>query len=86
MTEEEQCWTGINLLYTCPNCHKPDRQTFVFLGGTYDDSALDKARERMAPCKRCKAALPQNLEHECSMTVGTLEQLRKAGYPVPSVQ
>jgi len=85
MDEQNQCWTGVILSYICPNCYKPDRQMFVVSGGTYDESQVYKARKDMAPCRSCKQSLPPNFEHEYDMTVGTLEQLRKAGYPVPPV-
>lgn len=73
------------LSYTCPNCHKSDYQMFVLAGGTYDESLIHKAWKDIAPCRVCKQPLPSKLEHEYDMIVGTLEQLRKAGYPAPTV-
>jgi len=85
MDEEEQCWTGVILIYVCPACHKPDRQVFVFEGGTYGSAPVSKAVDHMTPCKKCNAPLPKNLTIETDTVVATLEQLRKAGYPVPPV-
>ena len=82
---DEPLWTGVILAYVCPACHKPDRQMFVFQGATYDNAVLGKATEHMIPCRVCSATLPKNLTFEADICVGTLEQLRKAGYPTPLV-
>jgi hypothetical protein len=83
MDEQEQCWTGVILAYVCPACHKPDRQQFVFEGGTYGIEPVNKAAAHMTACRKCGAPLPKNLSLETDTVVATLEQLRKAGYPTP---
>jgi hypothetical protein len=81
----ETCWTGVILAYTCPNCGKSDRQRFVLEGGSYDQSVIRKAADRMTPCRACGKPLPKNLPLGTDIVVATLEQLRNAGYPVPPV-
>jgi hypothetical protein len=86
MREPEPTWVGVILAYVCPTCHKPDRQMFTFDVPKYDDRLiLSTAQGQMKPCKWCKAGLPKNLPLEVDLCPATLEQLRKAGYPVPPV-
>jgi len=85
MATEEPSWTGVILAYICPHCGKPDQQMFVFEEATYDNAILGRAAARMASCRTCNVPLPNGLTFETDICVATLEQLRKAGYPVPSI-
>jgi hypothetical protein len=69
MNEQEQCWTGVTLVYLCPTCHRQDRQLFVFEGGTYGIEPLRKAAACMMPCTHCNSRLPKNLEIETDTVV-----------------
>ncbi len=86
MMEPQPTWVGVILAYTCPTCHKPDRQTFVFVVPKYDSNhILSTAQAHMTPCRTCNAILPKNLLLETDICPATLEELRKSGYPVPPV-
>lgn len=82
---DEHSWTGVILAYICPACDTPGRQMFALEGGSYDNAVLNIAAARMTTCTRCRAPLPKGLTFETDICVAPLEQLRKAGYPVPSV-
>jgi hypothetical protein len=82
---DESSWTGIVLGYMCPTCGKSDQQKFVLEGASYNKSVLNKVRDQMASCRLCKAIPPQGTKFLYDITVGTLQQLRNAGYPTPSV-
>jgi hypothetical protein len=83
---EDESWTAVTLTYVCPNCGKHGRQVFVIADVGYD---LDKARlaawPLRSPCTQCKQRLPESLDIGIDATAGSLEQLRKAGYPTPPV-
>lgn len=84
---DEGTWVGVTLAYTCPACDKPDQQALVFYVERYDRNAiLGIVQERKGACRLCNTILPKNLSLEFDICSGTLEQLRKAGYPAPSVQ
>ena len=78
-------WTGVTLSYVCPSCRKPDRQMFVFEEATYDRTILSKASDKLAPCRRCHLILPKAIPLHTDIIVGTLEQLRNQGFPIPQV-
>jgi len=85
MTEDET-WTGVTLQYVCPNCGKQGQQVFVIDGVGWDEKkAAPAAWKERSPCKSCNEPLPDRLNIGVDICAGSLEQLRKAGYPTPPV-
>ena len=58
---------------------------FVFEEATYDKKILSKASAKMGPCRTCHLVLPKGIVLQSDIVVGTPEQLRNAGYPIPKV-
>jgi predicted RNA-binding Zn-ribbon protein involved in translation (DUF1610 family) len=86
-TMEDESWTGVILIYRCPNCGTDGMQKFVVHDAGYDiDKARRAAWKDRSPCKSCGTPLPENLYTAIDVTAASLEKLLKAGYPTPPVQ
>lgn len=83
---DDESWTGVKLQYICPNCRKHGSQMFVIEAVGWDtDKARRAAWKQRSPCRSCNKPLPENLGIGIDVTAGSLERLRKAGYPTPAV-
>lgn len=83
---EDESWTGVTILYRCPNCDKDGLQRFVIHDIGYDmDKARRAAWKDRSPCTGCSTLLPENLDMSIDVVATSLERLRKLGYPTPSV-
>lgn len=75
---------GITFSFVCPVCHKLNIEK-AGAGCPTDDP--EKLKQRLAmeglKCRNCKSPLPDGTQATIDVQPGTLESLKKAGFPFP---
>ena len=81
-TMEDESWTGVKIVYVCPQCRMHGRQFFaVEAVGLDREKARAAAWKQRSSCRSCNEPLPSNLDIDLDIIVASVDHLRKAGYP-----
>jgi hypothetical protein len=77
-------WFGVTYTFDCPQCSKVSSEKVAVNSDTNEPEKVNAAlkRERLF-CQNCSAPLQGKAKVMVNVQPGTLEQLRKADFPLP---
>ncbi len=81
---EQHYWFGITCSFVCPRCNKASSDKMGVSSTTSDPAKINrKLTHQKLCCEHCRFLIPDGTAVTADVKSGTLESLRKEGFPFP---
>jgi hypothetical protein len=79
-------WFGVTYTFTCPRCSRVNRQYATVTSPTDDPEQINPfLNQEDLACRRCRIEPRSGTSVMVNVRPGTIEQLRRAGFPFPGM-